>query len=115
DVVALHLAGGCAAGDGDLVAHHRPRLALDRKVEHVWAAVVTRDVELPARADQLARVVLRVQDLLALADRAGDDPAIRVDDRAVARVQPLARRVQVLRLEAEAVRDVVAPQRDAGA
>src|SRR5258708_34715928 len=81
--------GRWARGRDGCHVHHRVPLAVDFELKDVWAGVVAGDVQHPARASQSRRVERRVNDRLLLLDGPSQDIAVRVDDGAVAAVEPL--------------------------
>src|SRR3990170_4738976 len=85
------------------------------ELQHVGAAVVPRDVELPLWAAKLLAPYLRDDDRLLVVRGPRDHPAVGIHDRAVAGVEPLGHGIQVLRLEGETVGHVGLPHRDRAA
>ena len=68
---------------------------------------VTGNVELPARTDELGGIDVGVEDDLFLGGRSRDDLSVGVDDHALSRIDPALDVAEVVRLEGQAVRDVV--------
>src|SRR5262249_28481522 len=96
------------------VGHHRPRRAIYGQVKYIWPPVVPGDVELPARSGHLRRIHVRVENSLNSLQRSSDYLAVRIDDDAVARIEPLVGVCAGAR-EGESLGEIVSSHRHATA
>src|SRR5438552_12754234 len=69
--------------------NHLPHISMYRQLEHIWPRIVPSNIEHPLRTLHHARVNLSIENFFLLAYWPCDKFSFRIDNRAVANINPL--------------------------